>query len=168
MTLMDAKEEDPKIIQRRKRLVRAAILVVVLGVFGCLFWFFPVIPFLYRYYSEERVVNKFFEAIESKDFDAAYGIYNADPDWKSHPEKYKDYTQNQFLLDWGPSGEYGVITSHEIDCVKEPDKKGFTSPSGVIIAVRVNNRTDDTSMWVEKKSKTLTTSPFPLLCHPPK
>lgn len=159
MALLDAKEYDPRPAQRRKRLIIIAVAVVVIA--AGVWWFT-------RYWPEEHVVNKFFTAIEKKDFDTAYGIYNADPDWKSHPDKYKDYTLNQFLLDWGPSGEYGVITSHEIDCVKEPDKKGFASPSGVIIAVTVNNRDGDASMWVEKKTKTLTISPFPLVCHPPK
>ena len=159
MALMDAKEYDPRPAERRKRLIIIAIVVVVAGF---AFWWFT------RYWPEERVVNKFFEALERKDYETAFGIYNADPEWKQHPEKYSQYPLNQFMLDWGPSGEAGVITSHKIDCVKEPDKKGFASPSGVIVAVTLNNRQDDTSIWVEKKTKTLTNSPFPLVCHPPK
>lgn len=159
MALLDAKEYDPRPAQRRNRLI---IISVVLLIVATAVWWFT------RYWPEERVVNKFFEAIEHKDFETAYGIYNADPDWKQHAQKYSQYPLSQFMLDWGPSGDNGTITSHKIDCLKEPDKKGFASPSGVIIAVTINNRTDDTSMWVEKKTKTLTTSPFPLLCHPPK
>ncbi|HLW55692.1 MAG TPA: hypothetical protein VKW06_22880 [Candidatus Angelobacter sp.] len=159
MALLDAKEYDPRPAERRKRLIIIGVIIVVVATAT---WWFT------RYWPEEHVVNKFFEAIERKDFDAAYGIYYADPDWKQHPQKYSQYSLNQFVLDWGPSSEYGVITSHKIDCLKEPEKKDFSSPSGVIIAVTLNNRTDDTSMWVEKKTKTLTTSPFPLLCHPPK
>lgn len=159
MALLDAKEYDPLPAQRRTRLI---IILVILAVVAVSVWWFT------RYWPEERAVNKFFQAIQRKDFETAYGIYNADPDWKQHPDKYNQYSLNQFTLDWGPSGDYGVITSYKIDCVKEPDKKGFASPSGVIVAVTINHLPQDVSMWVEKRTKTLTPSPFPLLCHPPK
>lgn len=158
MALMDAKEYDPRPAQRRWRLIGAVAAVAVAAL---VFWWF------FRYWPEERVVNRFFEALERKDFDAAYGIYNADPDWKQHASKYDQYPLPQFMLDWGPSSEYGGITSHRIDCAKEPDKKDFQSPSGVIVAVIVNGRSQSTSLWVEKKTKTLTLSPFELQCHPP-
>ena len=158
MALMDAKEYDPRPAQRRWRLIGAAAAVAVAAL---AFWWF------FRYWPEERVVNRFFEALERKDFDAAYGIYNADPDWKQHAAKYDQYPLPQFMLDWGPSSEYGAITSHRIDCAKEPDKKDFQSPSGVIVTVIVNGRSQGTSLWVEKKTKTLTLSPFELQCHPP-
>jgi hypothetical protein len=134
----------------------AATLVVV----ALLFWWF------FRYWPEERVVNRFFEAIERKDFDTAYGVYNGDPDWKQHAAKYNQYPLSNFVLDWGPSSEYGVITSHKVDCAKEPEKRGFQSPSGVIVTVVINGRSQGTSLWVEKKTKTLTLSPWELQCHP--
>jgi hypothetical protein len=153
MGLLDAKEYDPR---PRQRLVRLIVLVVVVAILGLVGYF------LFRYQPEKNVVNQFFQAVEAKDFEKAYGIYNADPDWKQHPEKYNNYTFNQFQLDWGPQGEYGAITTHEIDCYTEPPKKGFRSPSGVIFAVRINNRTDphdEVNLWVEKKSKTIGLSP---------
>jgi hypothetical protein len=156
MALMDAKEYDPRPAQKRRKII-ATVVVAVLAV--------AVYLYLTRYDSEKKVINKFFQAIEQKDYDAAYGIYYADPDWKQHPEKYTAYTINQFKLDWGPSGEYGTITSHKIDCALEPPKKDFVSPSGVIIVVIINNMHDTRSMWVEKKSKTITDSPMKVLCH---
>ncbi|HEY6305201.1 MAG TPA: hypothetical protein VI488_01930 [Candidatus Angelobacter sp.] len=157
MALMDAKEYDPRPAQRRNRLIIAAIVLAVVAL---------IVWRVYRYWPEEHVVNKFFEALERKDYDAAYGVYNADPDWKQHAAKYNQYPLPQFTLDWGPSSEYGAITSHKIDCVKEPDKKGFQSPSGVIITVVINGRSQGTSLWVEKKAKTITLSPWELQCHP--
>jgi len=119
----------------------------------------------FRYHSERIAINGFFVAIEAKDFEKAYGIYNADPDWKQHPQKYDNYTFNQFYLDWGPQGDYGVITTHHIDCVVEPKKRGFQSPSGVVLVVRINNRGDRTeSLWVEGKSKTISAPPDKYLC----
>jgi hypothetical protein len=147
MALLDAKEYDPRPRQRLMRLIGAAVVVAILAIVG---WF------IFRYKPEKDVINNFFQAIEAKNFEQAYGIYNADPDWKQHPQKYNNYTYNQFLLDWGPSGEYGAITSHKIECATEPKKRGFQSPSGVIVVVRINNRGDKTeSFWVEKKSKTI-------------
>ncbi len=158
MALMDAKEYDPRPAQRRRRLIVIAVLLAVAVL--TVWWFF-------RYWPEEHIVNKFFEALERKDFNAAYGIYNADPDWKQHAEKYNQYPLPSFMLDWGPSSEYGVITSHKIDCVKEPEKRDFQSASGVIIAVIINGRSQAASLWVEKKAKTITNYPFgELQCHP--
>jgi hypothetical protein len=156
MALMDAKEYDPRPAQKRRKII-ATVVVVVLAI--------SVYLYLTRYDSEKKVINNFFRAIEQKDFDAAYGIYYADPNWKQHPEKYSAYTINQFKLDWGPSGEYGPITSHRVDCALEPPKKGFVPASGVIVVVIINNRQDPRSMWVEKKSRTVTDSPMKVLCH---
>ena len=156
MALMDAKEYDPRPAQKRRKII-ATVVVAALAI--------AIYLYLTRYDSEKKVINKFFQAIEQKDYDAAYGIYYADPNWKQHPEKYTAYTINQFKLDWGPSGEYGAITSHQIDCALEPPKKDFVSPSGVIIVVIINNLHETRSMWVEKKSKTITDSPMKVLCH---
>ena len=159
MGLFDAKEYDPRPAQRRWRLVVIAFIVAVAAFL--VWWFF-------RYYPEERAINHFFQAIERKDFDTAYGLYFADPNWKQHPQKYDQYPLSQFMLDWGPSSEYGVITSHKIDCATEPPTKAYRSSTGVIVVVSVNNRPETTSMWVEKNSKSISLSPQEVLCHPPK
>ena len=159
MGLMDAKEYDPRPAQRRWQLLVTA-LVLVIAVFF-VWW-------LFRFYPENKVINKFFQAIEHKDYDTAYGLYFADPEWKQHPQKYNQYPLPQFLLDWGPSSEYGTITSHKIECTTEPPSKAYRSPTGVIVVVSVNHRPETTSMWVEKKSKSISLSPQEVLCHPPK
>jgi hypothetical protein len=159
MGLMDAKEYDPRPAQRRWRLLVTA-LVVVMAIF-LVWWFF-------RFYPEDRVINKFFAAIEHKDYDTAYGLYFADPGWKQHPQKYNQYPLPQFLLDWGPSSEYGTITSQKSECTTEPPTNAYHSPSGVSVVVSVNNRPETTSMWVEKKSKSISLSPQEVICHPPK
>ena len=114
MALMDAKEYDPRPAERRRKII-ATVVVAVIAV--------SVYLYLTRYNSEKKVINNFFQAIEQKDFDKAYGIYEGDPDWKQHPEKYANYTVNQFKLDWGPQSEYGVISSHRIDCALEPPNR---------------------------------------------
>jgi hypothetical protein len=163
---MDAKEYDPRPAQRMRRLIGAAAVLVVAAL---VFWWF------FRYWPQERVVNQFFSALERKDFDAAYGIYNADPDWKQQAAKYDQYPLSQFVRDWGPSSDYGAIVSHKIACAKG-------TGSGVIVAVNVNghdcpvaatagNASGHTAecsqtafTWVENKTRTLTLSPLPLKC----
>src|SRR5260370_3494281 len=137
MGLMDAKEYDPRPARRRLRLILAAAAIVVIPL---LVWFF-----FFRFWPEKHAVNKFLEAIERQDFDSAYGIYNADPDWKQHAQKYNQYPLSQFKLDSGPSGDYGQITKHSIDCVLEPPKKGFHSSSRRIVVVILNARPDPAS-----------------------
>jgi hypothetical protein len=157
MALMDAKEYDPRPAQRRKRLIITLILIAIAA---------GILWFIFRYYPEKRVVDHFFESIEQKNFEMAYAIYNHDPDWKQHPDKYKDYSFSQFKLDWGPSGDYGVINSHEIGCAVEPHKSGFQPASGIIVVVTLNHVEDKPiSLWVEKKSKTITLSPIPYACR---
>jgi hypothetical protein len=156
MGLLDAQEYDPRPAQRRWRMacIAAALVFVFLAV-----WFWPSGRFRYRH--QWSIANKFFQAIEHRDFDAAYGLYNGDPEWKQHREKYKAYPLSRFELDWGPSGDLNIAQNHEVDCATEPPKKGFASASGIAVVVTVNHRrTDPTILWVEKKSDTITTSPW--------
>ncbi|HEV2990060.1 MAG TPA: hypothetical protein VG759_16575 [Candidatus Angelobacter sp.] len=156
MGLMDAKEYDPRPAERRKKIILGLVLVAV--IVGVLWYFF-------RYWPEERVINKFFDAVERGDMQSAYALYFNDTNWQQHPDQYNRYTFGQFQLDWGPSGEYGKITSHHVECSTEPPNKGGASPSGVIVVVRINNRVETKSLWVEKKSKTITDSYQAVLCH---
>ena len=65
MTLLDAMPYDPGPARRRKvKIVVAAVIVVVLA----------VAVWMNRYWSEERVVGRFFAALKSKDYETAYGI----------------------------------------------------------------------------------------------
>jgi len=160
MTLLDAKEYDPKPARRRWQMLGAAVVILIVAL---------ILWRIYRFWPEEHAVQKFFQAVEAKNFERAYGLWNADPDWQRHPDQYKDYTYNQFVLDWGPQGEYGPITSHTVDCsLEEVSKKsGLGHGTGVIVVVIINQRRDPTSLWVEKKTKSITTSPNPAVCHGP-
>ena len=89
MALMDAKEYDPRPAERRRKMI-ATVVVAAIAV--------SVYLYITRYDSEKKVINKFFQAIEQKDFDKAYGIYEGDLDWKQHPEKFTNYSVNQFKI----------------------------------------------------------------------
>lgn len=147
MTLMDAKEYDPA-HDRRRRLVISTVAFLVLLI-GFLVWNF-------RFWPEERIVDKFFDALQQKQYEVAYGIWFHDPDWQKHPQKYAQYPYNEFYRDWGPGGEWGLIKSHRVYASGTPKGGG----SGVIVEMVVNDRSEHASIWVQKSDKTLTFSPF--------
>jgi hypothetical protein len=155
MALLDAQEYDPR--PARKRLITIAIAAVLVITFMTL-WFWPSGRFRFR--REWNIANDFLTAIERHDFESAYGFYNADPEWKKHPDKYSNYPLSQFTLDWGVSGEFGVISNHKIVCAIEPPDKWAQSAGGIVILGTVNHRTDPTLLWVEKKSGIMSTSPL--------
>jgi hypothetical protein len=153
MTLFEAKPPDPrdeaKIRKRWRTAILAAVLLIVVA--GILFHF--------RYWSEEQVVNKFFTLIEQKNYEAAYALWQADPDWKQHTSQYSQYPFGQFQLDWGPSGDYGEIKSHRVtDALSPRNKNGPVS--GVVVVFHVNDRVEPGCLWVEKKTKALSFSPL--------
>jgi hypothetical protein len=149
-SLLNAPEYDER--RARRRTLFALLAVVIIVVVG-------VTAFLMRDWRYQRAVDQFFTRIEQKDYEGAYAIFNADPEWKSHPSKYSTYPFGQFSLDWGPSGEWGPITSHHVDC-------SGRIGSGVIVAVTVNGRPERAYIWVERKDKTLGVAPshFQLQC----
>ena len=153
MSLMDAPEYDSRRDNRIRNLLIAAgvlvVLAVVIGFGGFALghgWFFSNLP------AEHRV-DKFFTALESKDYNAAYAIWMNDPDWQQHPQKY-DYKVQRFTEDWTTySPAKAPITSHHVDISKTDGKGAFGT--GVIVAVRVNGD-HKLFMWYERKDGTLT------------
>lgn len=145
-TVFTAPEYDPR-RERRKRIVIAGVVAAVIAA--------GVLVYLYRNWPEERVVDRFFTALVNKDFEKAYGIWQHDPDWKQHPQEYPKYSFREFYNDWGPGGEWGIIKSFHLDGSAQP-KEG----SGVVVVVTVNERKVPARIWVEKKDKTLSFSPY--------
>jgi hypothetical protein len=147
MTLLDAPEYDEARARlRRIKIIAGLVLVIVL--LG--------LAWNYRYWSEERVVHRFFDALQRQDYETAYGIWMHDPDWKQHPQNYARYPYNEFYSDWGPGGEWGLIKSHEFYASGTPKGGG----SGVIVEEIINGRAEHARLWVEKSDKTMTFSPY--------
>ena len=147
MTLLNAPEYDPRRARRKKELLGAGLLFLVLvGLLTYRFW----------YWHEERTVDQFFSRLEQKDYEGAYAIWMADPAWKQHPRKYERYTYGDFYNDWGPGSEWGLIRSHKIEATVRPPKGG----SGVIVVVTINQRAQKSFLWVENRDLSLTFSPY--------
>lgn len=145
-SLFDAPQYDPA--AERRRIVKIAIAVVVLVVIAALLWF-------NRYWPQERRVEQFFAQLQAQNFEAAYGIWMNDPEWKQHPDAHQRYPYARFYQDWGPDGEWGPIRSYRIVGAM----KSRPRSSGVVIGVRVNDRRDLCSLWVEFKDQSLGFSP---------
>jgi hypothetical protein len=145
-TIFTANDYNPhKARKRRQWLIGILSAVVILG----------GLFYIFRNWTYERRVDKFFTAIEQKDYKQAYGIWQNDPAWEQHPNQHAGYLFNEFYRDWGPGGEWGLIRSHRIEGSTRP--KGG---SGVIVVVKINDRVEPARLWVEKKDKTLTWSPM--------
>ena len=150
-TIFTAPQYNPARERRRKIILIVIATVVVVG--AILAWWF-------RYWPEEHVVNKFFDALQAKDYNTAYGIWQHDPKWQQHPQQYSAYPFGDFYRDWGPSGDWGIIKSHQVDCAASPP-----GGNGVVVVVTLNDRAQKARMWVLSKDKTLTFSPFEVICH---
>ncbi len=151
MTIFQAPEYDPRKARRRKVIISAVILaVLILAAFA---WMF-------RNYPEERVANKFFTALVNKDFKTAYGVWIADPDWEKHPQQHAQYSFNDFYRDWGPSGDWGAIRSFHIDDATRPRDRNSGTSNGVVVVVTINERKEQAAIFVDPKDKSLSFSPF--------
>jgi hypothetical protein len=147
MTLLDATEYDPARDRRRKiRVITIASLFILIGFFA---WYFHNWP-------EERVADKFFQALQDRKYEEAFGIWLHDPAWQQHIKKNSQYAYTDFYRDWGPGGEWGLIKSHRIYGSATPKGGG----SGVIVEVIVNERAEHARVWVERSDKTISFTPY--------
>lgn len=148
MSLIDAPEYDERGERRKRNIIIAsgvAVLVLLLLSFAGYItghgWLFSNLP------TEHRV-NHFFEALESKDYAKAYDLYE-----NGHPDS--GYPLPRFTEDWTTHSPVNApITSHHVD-ISKTDGSGMFG-TGIIVAVRVNgenkvfmyvNRADGTMTW---------------------
>lgn len=155
MTLFEAQPYDPTRARKKKRLIIGLAMVVI--VLGILWW-------QLRFWPEERIVDHFFDALQQQNYEQAYGVWMHDPNWKQHPDQYSRYPYNDFIKDWGPGGEWGIVKSHHVDGAAVPSGYSgtpFATASGVVVVVTVNDRVADKArIWVQKEDKMLGFSPY--------
>src|SRR5438552_19184743 len=107
----DIKPINPKAERLKKRLIFGVPMVLMLG--GYLFYEF-------KNYPEERAVSRFLMALEQKDYQGAYKIWQ--------PSKY--YNFGSFNQDWGPQGMAGTIQNFKIT-------NSHALGTGVVVDVRL-------------------------------
>ena len=150
-TIFTAPDYNPARERRRKVILILIVCMVVVG--AIMAWWF-------RYWPEEHVVNKFFDALQSQDYKSAYGIWQHDPNWQQHAQKYSGYPFEDFYRDWGPGGDWGIIKTHEVACAASPP-----GGNGVVVVETINGRVQKARVFVLSADKTLSFSPFEVVCH---
>jgi hypothetical protein len=153
--LMDAPAYDPARDDRRRNILIAILVAVLLVGAIALAGYVSGHGWLYSNEGYEHRVNNFFTALEAKDYPKAYGIYYNDPDWQQHPAKYSSYPLARFTDDWTTDSPINApITSHHVD--KSVAAGSGTFGTGIIVATTVNtdhkiflyvNRADKTLTW---------------------
>jgi hypothetical protein len=115
--------------------------------------------FTFRFYPEQRVAQRFFDALVAGNTDAAYQL------WKAQPS----YRQQDFLADWGPRGYYGPVKSYKIMHVSAPERPS----SSVVVEVSVSpfspmpdaqdaektRRTRIVTVWINSNDKSFSFPP---------
>lgn len=154
MSLMDAPAYDT----RRAHLLKALLIglasligfLILLTLLGYILghgWLFSNLP-------AEHKVNEFYTALQDKNYAKAYGIYEHDPAWGQHPDKYPSYPLSRFTEDWTTySPVNGPIVSHHVD-VSRTDGSG-TFGTGIIVASTLNG-TKGIDVYVSRTDGTIT------------
>jgi hypothetical protein len=134
MTLLNA----PAYNERRETLKRnllvgsgilivALVLITLTGYVMGHGWFFINLPAEYK-------VKSFLNTVEQGDYAKAYGIWEHDPEWQQHPEKYKDYPLQRFTEDWTTETSWeGPVTSFHVDVSKR-------NATGTAVAATINGK----------------------------
>jgi hypothetical protein len=154
VTLLNAPDYDPTRDNRNRNILIGFAISIVLLAILTLAGYVAGHGWLFSNLGYEHRVNEFFDALQSKDYAKAYGIYNADPDWQQHPQRYSDYPLQRFTEDWTTHSPVNApITWHHVD-ISRTDGSGMFG-SGVIVAVRINGD-HPVFMYVNRKDKTMT------------
>ena len=122
MALLEPPVETSSKSRHLKFVVGALVLVAAIALY-----------FTFRFYPEQRAVQRFFDALVAGDMKTAYDL------WKPQPS----YRMQDFLADWGPHGYYGPVKSYKIIKIREP--KESRNSVAVEVAVSPFSPMPDTS-----------------------
>ena len=158
MTLLNAPAFDARRERRNRNLWITGLVVVILAAIIAGSWAVEV-PWQVWHWRQTHRVNQFLGAVESGDFQKAFGIWTNDPNWQQHADQYKAYDFAAFQKDWGPASDYGVIHSHNIIVAKRVG-------NGVVMGVTINEGKTPIFLRVDSKSRTIGFSPVELYSGP--
>ena len=155
MTLLNAPEFDERKENRRRNIwVGLGTFVAVMAVLtltGFLLghgWLFTNLP------AEHRV-NVFLTAVQAGDYPKAFGIFNNDPSWQQHPQKYADYPLARFTEDFTTESDWkGPVKSFHVDFSKR-------DATGTVVAATINGTTNLT-LKEQRSDGTLSFFPYEL------
>ncbi len=139
MSLMDAPAYDTRRAERLKALLIGLASLVVLLILLTFLGYILGHGWLFSNLGAEHRVNEFYTALEGKDYAKAYGIYENDPGWQAHPDKYPSYPLSRFTEDWTTYSPVNVpIHSHHVDVSRTDGTGAFGT--GIIVASTLNGQ----------------------------
>ena len=155
MTLLNAPEYDERKENRRRNIwVGSGIFIAVMAVLTVT-GFLLGHGWLFTNLAAEHRMNVFLTAVQAGDYPKAYGIFNNDPNWQQHPDKYKDYPLQRFTEDFTTESEWkGPVTSFHVDFSKR-------DATGIVVAATINGTTNLT-LKVQSSDGTLSFFPYVL------
>jgi len=129
-------------------------------ILGAAILFAVAIPLyvLLRFHAERATVRLFLSQVAAGDYQSAYRI------WKPA----SSYSFQDFLRDWGPTGEYGPVKSYDLRSARSP-----AGASGVIVTVAVSavspfpaegdaksRDVKEIRLWVERSDQSISYAPL--------
>ena len=110
---------------------------------------------LLRFHTEKATARLFLNELVAGDFQGAYRTW----------QPGSSYSYQDFLRDWGPTGEYGPVKSYDLRSARSPG-----GASGVIITVDVSsvspfpdgnpgNSVKEIRLWVEHSDQSISYAP---------
>lgn len=143
----------PEPIRPHSKYFKIAIGILIAAVIlTSVYWIF------FRFHSEDARVRKFLNDVAAGEFQSAYGMWHRGP----------NYSYQDFLQDWSPTGYYGPVHSFIIAGTREP-----SDGSGVVVDVQVSpfvpfppeddvakqNQTKEVQLWVQFSDHTISYAP---------
>lgn len=133
-------------VERRNRIIKILLLTLLgLLILGGILWF------RFRNFREDQAVDRFFEALRNRDYQAAYIYWGC-----SVTKPCRDYSYEKFMEDWGPQSRHA-----DVGAMKIADSKSCSG--GVIKFVKFP--ADQVELWVDRTTKTIGFAPWPV-CNP--
>ncbi len=136
----------PSKLPRNLLLSAVAILAITLPLY-----------LLLRFHAEKATARLFLSQLAASDYQSAYRT------WKPG----SGYSFEEFMRDWGPSGEYGPVKSYDLISARSP-----SNASGVVVTVAVsaflpfpgagdpNGRNiKEVRLWVERRDQSISYAP---------
>jgi hypothetical protein len=133
MTLLDA--TPPKPPRKIGRYILVPLVIIIVGGAGYV---------SFRDFPEERAISHFLTTLEQGNYREAYQLW----------QPSKSYSYEDFLHDWGESGDYGKIRTFKILGSRSKGEKT------VVVTVTINDEEPPRDLLVDRKTKGLAYSPF--------
>src|SRR5579859_4319030 len=113
MTLLNAPAYNTSRENLKRNLAVGSVAAILLGSVLAVLGYVLGHGWLFTNILDEHKVNVFMQTVQAGDYAKAYGIWENDPTWQQHPQKY-DYTLQRFTEDWTTASDWGgpVKTFH--------------------------------------------------------